>query len=76
MIGVLPGAGASISSFLAYITEKRLSKNPAAFGKGSLVGVAAPETSNNAASGGAFVPLLSLGIPGSGTTAVLLGAFW
>ncbi|MGF9714037.1 tripartite tricarboxylate transporter permease [Paenibacillus naphthalenovorans] len=75
VIGVLPGAGASISSFLAYITEKRLSKNPAAFGKGSLVGVAAPETSNNAASGGAFVPLLSLGIPGSGTTAVLLGAF-
>lgn len=75
IIGVLPGAGATIASFIAYITEKRLSKNPDEFGKGSVKGVAAPEAANNAATSGAFVPLLSLGIPGSGTTAVMLGAF-
>ncbi|WP_077604456.1 tripartite tricarboxylate transporter permease [Oceanobacillus sojae] len=75
ILGVLPGAGATIASFISYITEKRISKNPEEFGKGSVKGLAAPETSNNAATSGAFVPLLSLGIPGSGTTAVLLGAF-
>lgn len=75
LLGVLPGAGATIASFISYIAEKRLSKNPEEFGKGSIKGVAAPETSNNAATSGAFVPLLSLGIPGSGTTAVMLGAF-
>lgn len=75
IIGVLPGAGATIASFIAYITEKRISKNPEEFGKGSVKGLAAPETANNAATSGAFVPLLSLGIPGSGTTAVMLGAF-
>jgi len=74
IIGVLPGAGATIASFIAYITEKKLSKNPESFGKGAIKGLAAPETANNAATTGAFVPLLSLGIPGSGTTAVLLGA--
>lgn len=74
IIGVLPGAGATIASFIAYITEKKLAKNPEEFGKGSIKGLAAPETANNAATTGAFVPLLSLGIPGSGTTAVLLGA--
>ncbi|WLD94473.1 tripartite tricarboxylate transporter permease [Alkalihalobacillus sp. AL-G] len=74
IIGVLPGAGGTISSFLGYISEKKLSKNPEEFGKGSIRGVAAPETANNAANNGAFVPLLSLGIPGSGTTAVMLGA--
>lgn len=74
IIGVLPGAGATIASFMSYVTEKRISKNPEEFGKGSLKGLAAPETSTNAASTGSFVPLLSLGIPGSGTTAVLLGA--
>lgn len=73
-IGVLPGAGATIASFLAYITEKRISKNPDSFGKGNVVGVAAPESANNAAAGGSFVPLLTLGIPGSGTTAIMLGA--
>ncbi|MHA6261059.1 tripartite tricarboxylate transporter permease [Sporosarcina sp. CAU 1771] len=73
-IGVLPGAGATIASFLAYITEKRISKNPESFGKGNVVGVAAPEAANNAAAGGSFVPLLTLGIPGSGTTAIMLGA--
>lgn len=75
IIGVLPGAGATIASFIAYITEKRISKKPEEFGKGSVKGLAAPETANNAATSGAFVPLLSLGIPGSGTTAVMLGAF-
>lgn len=75
IIGVLPGAGATIASFIAYITEKRIAKKPEEFGKGSIRGLAGPETANNAATSGAFVPLLSLGIPGSGTTAVLLGAF-
>ncbi|MEK4564021.1 tripartite tricarboxylate transporter permease [Alkalihalobacillus sp. FSL R5-0424] len=75
ILGVLPGAGATISSFIAYITEKRIAKKPEEFGKGSIKGLAAPETANNAATSGAFVPLLSLGIPGSGTTAVMLGAF-
>lgn len=74
IIGVLPGAGGTIASFLSYITEKRLSKNPEKFGKGALAGVAAPEAANNGSSTGSFVPLLSLGIPGSGTTAVMLGA--
>lgn len=74
-IGVLPGAGATIASFIGYITEKKIAKNPEEFGKGSVKGIAAPETANNAATSGAFVPLLSLGIPGSGTTAVMLGAF-
>ncbi|EGL84236.1 protein of unknown function DUF112 transmembrane [Caldalkalibacillus thermarum TA2.A1] len=60
--------------FKAYLTEKRISKKPEEFGRGSLKGLAAPETANNAACGGSFIPLLTLGIPGSGTTAVLLGA--
>ncbi|KMJ59466.1 transporter [Bacillus sp. LL01] len=75
LLGVLPGAGATIASFIAYVTEKKIAKKPEEFGKGSIKGLAAPEAANNAATGGAFVPLLSLGIPGSGTTAVLLGAF-
>lgn len=74
LLGVLPGAGATIASFIGYITEKKIAKNPEEWGKGSVKGIAAPETANNAATSGAFVPLLSLGIPGSGTTAVLLGA--
>ncbi|MBM7632126.1 tripartite tricarboxylate transporter permease [Geomicrobium sediminis] len=74
IIGVLPGAGATIASFIGYTTEKRFAKNPDEFGKGSIKGLTAPETANNAATSGAFVPLLSLGIPGSGTTAVMLGA--
>lgn len=75
ILGVLPGAGATIASFIGYISEKRIAKRPKEFGKGSIKGLAAPETANNAATSGAFVPLLSLGIPGSGTTAVMLGAF-
>ncbi|WP_126428593.1 tripartite tricarboxylate transporter permease [Brevibacillus marinus] len=74
-IGVLPGAGATLASFFSYITEKKLSKHPEKFGQGAIEGVAAPESANNAASGGAMIPLLTLGIPGSGTTAILLGAF-
>jgi len=73
-VGILPGAGATISSFLAYATEKRVSKHPELFGTGVIEGVAAPESANNAASTGALVPLMALGIPGSGTTAVMLGA--
>lgn len=73
-VGILPGAGATISSFLAYATEKRVSKRPEMFGTGIIEGVAAPESANNAASTGALVPLMALGIPGSGTTAVMLGA--
>jgi putative tricarboxylic transport membrane protein len=72
-IGVLPGAGATISTFLAYAVEKRLSKTPERFGSGAIEGVASPEAANNASTGGAMIPLLTLGIPGSGTTAVLLG---
>lgn len=72
-VGVLPGAGATMASFLSYLTEKRISKNSANFGKGAPEGVAAAESANNAAAAGAFAPLLALGIPGSGTTAVLLG---
>ena len=73
IVGVLPGAGATIASFLAYAAEKRLSKTPERFGRGAIEGVAAPESANNAAVAGAFVPLLSLGVPGSGATAVMLG---
>lgn len=75
-VGVLPGAGATIASFLAYGFERNLAsaKEKLKFGKGSLRGLAAPETANNAACTGSFVPLLTLGIPGSGTTAVMLGA--
>ncbi len=70
--GVLPGAGASLGSFLAYTGEKALSRDRDSFGRGNPRGVAAPEAGNNAAAGGALVPMLTLGVPGSGTTAVLL----
>ncbi|MBT4492451.1 MAG: tripartite tricarboxylate transporter permease [Gammaproteobacteria bacterium] len=75
LVGILPGAGATIASFLAYGVEKKLAGSATpAFGEGNIKGLAAPETANNAACTGSFVPLLTLGIPGSGTTAVLLGA--
>ena len=70
--GILPGAGASLGSFLAYTFEKRFSNQRNTFGTGDPNGVAAPEAGNNAAAGGALVPMLALGVPGSGTTAVLL----
>ncbi|PKL26981.1 MAG: tricarboxylate transporter [Spirochaetae bacterium HGW-Spirochaetae-2] len=72
-IGFLPGAGGTTGSFLAYVMEKKIGKNRDQMGKGAIEGVAASEAANNAAAVGAFVPLLSLGIPGSATTAVLLG---
>jgi putative tricarboxylic transport membrane protein len=73
-IGVLPGAGTTIASFLSYNLEKRVARNPERFGKGDIRGVAAPESANNAASGGSMVPLLTLGIPGSAATAMMLAA--
>ena len=74
LVGVLPGAGGTIATFLSYAVEKSISKRPEQFGKGAIEGLAAPESANNACSCGALVPLLTLGIPGSGTTAVMLGA--
>ncbi|HEX7124220.1 MAG TPA: tripartite tricarboxylate transporter permease [Thermodesulfobacteriota bacterium] len=74
LIGIIPGAGASISAFVAYGEARRMSKHPEEFGKGSYEGVAAPECANNAVVGGALVPLLALGIPGSGSAAVMFGA--
>ncbi|TSA48432.1 MAG: tripartite tricarboxylate transporter permease [Deltaproteobacteria bacterium] len=74
LVGALPGAGSTIASFLSYGLEKSVSKHPERFGKGAIEGVAGPETSNNAACSGAMAPLLALGIPGSGATAVMLGA--
>jgi putative tricarboxylic transport membrane protein len=72
LAGVLPGAGASLGSFISYSMEKRLVDRDGTFGTGDPRGVAAPEAGNNAAAGGALVPMLALGVPGSGTTAVLL----
>jgi putative tricarboxylic transport membrane protein len=74
IVGVLPGAGSSIASFLSYGIEKAVSKHPEKFGTGVPEGVAAPEGANNADSGGALVPLLTLGIPGGGSTAIMLSA--
>jgi putative tricarboxylic transport membrane protein len=74
VIGVLPATGATIASFVAYIVEKKVARDPSRFGRGAIEGVAGPEASNNAAAAGAMVPMLALGVPGSGTTAVILGA--
>lgn len=74
LIGVLPGAGATIASFVAYAVERKVSKTPERFGKGAIEAVAAPEAANNSAATGAMVPMFALGIPGSNTTAVMLGA--
>ncbi|MBT8360517.1 MAG: tripartite tricarboxylate transporter permease [Deltaproteobacteria bacterium] len=73
-IGILPAEGGTVASFIGYNEAKRFSKNPEKFGTGCLEGVAAPECANNAATGGAMIPTMALGIPGSGTTAVILGA--
>src|SRR5690606_21280349 len=72
--GVLPGTGQVISSFAAYMVEKRISPTPERFGAGAVEGVAAPEAANNAAAQTSFVPTLTLGIPGSATMAMILGA--
>lgn len=74
VIGVLPGAGATIASAMTYTLEKRLAGPDAKFGEGDIRGVAAPEAANNASAAGSFVPMLTLGVPGSGTTAVMMGA--
>lgn len=73
-LGILPGGGAVIASFASYAIEKRLSKTPEKFGTGMIAGVAAPEAANNSAAGGAFIPLMTLGIPGNAVMAILLGA--
>lgn len=72
-VGVLPGAGPTVAAFLSYTVEKKVSKRPQDFGKGAIEGVAAPESANNAAATAAMVPMLTLGIPGSATTAIMLG---
>jgi putative tricarboxylic transport membrane protein len=74
LVGVLPGAGATIASFLAYNTEKKMAGSRGNFGNGDLRGVAAPESANNSSAVGSFIPLLVLGVPGSETTAVMLAA--
>jgi putative tricarboxylic transport membrane protein len=72
-VGILPGAGPTIATFMSYTLEKKVSKHPEEFGHGAIEGVAAPESANNAAATGAMVPMLTLGIPGSATTAIMLG---
>jgi len=74
LLGILPGGGAVISSFASYGIEKKISKHPEKFGKGAIEGVAGPESANNSATGGAFIPLLTLGIPPNVVMALLLGA--
>ncbi|WP_176084031.1 tripartite tricarboxylate transporter permease [Martelella sp. HB161492] len=74
-IGSIPGTGGDIASFIAYTEAKRWSKHPEEFGKGSIEGVSAPEAGANAVAGGAMVPLMTLGIPGDGATAIMMGAF-
>ena len=78
VLGILPGAGASMASAVAYVNEKRFAetRDPenACFGEGDLRGLVAPEAANNAAATGSFIPMLTLGVPGSGTTAVMMGA--
>jgi putative tricarboxylic transport membrane protein len=73
-LGILPGGGAVISSFVSYGVEKKLSKHPEKFGKGAIAGVAGPEAANNSATAGAFIPLLTLGLPSNAVMAILLGA--
>jgi putative tricarboxylic transport membrane protein len=75
VVGTAPGAGATVASLMSYNMEKSISKTPEKFGKGAMAGLAGPEAANNGASAGAMVPLLTLGIPGSGATAVLLAGF-
>ncbi|MEO7941345.1 MAG: tripartite tricarboxylate transporter permease [Burkholderiaceae bacterium] len=74
VVGVLPGAGATIASAMTYSMEKRMAGDSGTFGDGDIRGVAAPEAANNASAAGSFVPMLTLGVPGSGTTAVMVGA--
>jgi putative tricarboxylic transport membrane protein len=75
LLGILPGGGAVIAAFISYAVEKRISKHPERFGQGAIAGVAGPEAANNAAAGGGFIPLMTLGIPPNVVMALLLGAF-
>jgi TctA family transporter len=72
--GALPGTGPSIAAFISYAVEKRIAKDPSRFGKGAIEGISAPESANNAAAQTSFIPTLTLGIPGSATMALMLGA--
>ncbi|MBM3528820.1 MAG: tripartite tricarboxylate transporter permease [Alphaproteobacteria bacterium] len=74
VIGILPGAGPAISAFASYAVEKRIAKDPSEFGKGSMAGLVAPEAANNSTAQTAFIPTLTLGVPGDATTAIILGA--
>lgn len=74
VVGLLPGAGGAVASLLSYVTERRFSKHPERFGTGEIAGVAGPGSADNASTGGSLIPMLTLGIPGSSTTAVMLGA--
>ena len=73
LVGLLPGAGPTVATFMSYAVEKKVSRHPQEFGRGAIEGVAGPEAANNAAATGAMVPMLTLGIPGSATTAIMLG---
>lgn len=73
LVGIMPGAGGDVACWVAYDSAKRASKNPEEFGKGSIAGICASEASNNAVTGGSFIPLFTLGVPGSSTAAVILG---
>src|SRR6202008_2018688 len=74
VIGILPGGGATLSAFMAYILEKRVARDPSIFGKGAIEGVAAPEAANNAGAQTSFIPMLTLGIPGNAVMALMIGA--
>jgi putative tricarboxylic transport membrane protein len=74
LVGLLPGGGATLASFVSYALEKRIAADPSRFGRGAIEGVAGPEASNNAGAAGSFIPLLTLGLPGNPVTAILLGA--
>ena len=74
IVGIIPGTGTNVATFMAYDMEKKMSKDPESFGKGNVIGVAAPESANNAVTGGSLVPLLALGVPGNSTSALFLGA--
>src|SRR5690606_9841896 len=73
VVGAIPGTSGTVAAFLAYAQEKRLSRDPERWGKGEMGGVVAPETANNAVTGGAMIPMLGLGIPGDPATALILG---
>ena len=74
VLGILPGAGVLLASFSAYALEKKISRTPEAFGKGAIEGVAAPEAANNAAAQTCFIPMLTLGLPGTATMALMMGS--